>query len=359
MKYFHALNKIDGIGPKKLAILKERFGDWKTVWNASENDLAGCGIGRKAAYGIESARKVIDPDKEWELIERDRIEIIAIDSERYPKKLKEIPSAPYALYVRGSLDLNSVPMISIVGSRNLSAYGTEAAGKLARELAECGFCVVSGLAIGIDAIAHRGALDVSGKTAAVLGSSVDDRNVSPRANFRLAQEIIASGGAILSDYPPETGSDRFTFPARNRIVAGLSLGTLVVEAGEKSGALITARLALEFGREVFAVPGSIFSPVSAGTNRLIKDGARITLSASDILEEFEYLVAKRSAEREKPKADTPEEALVIRHLTSEPLHVDKLSRLTRLDTPTLSSILSMMEIKGSIRNAGGRNYVIA
>lgn len=358
MKYLHALNKINGVGPQKMKMLLDFFGSYERAWKAGIPELSQAKLSGSLAEKIATERKTIDPENEWEKLQKENISILPIESPDYPKLLKNIHNPPHAIYMRGGKNINSFHMISVVGSRNLTQYGTEAATRFSKELAESGFSVVSGLALGVDATAHRAALDASGHTVAVLGSGIDDMNIFPRANFSLAKEIIRSGGAVLSDYPPGTPASNTTFPARNRIIAGMSLGTLVIEAAEKSGALITAKYALEFDREVFSVPGSIFSPSSAGTNKLIKRGAKIATSVRDILEEFEFKDIRKSAPAAARKPENEEEKKILDALSVVPLHIDKLSRLTRLETATLSSALSMLEIKGWIKNVGGQNYII-
>ncbi|MEK7134988.1 MAG: DNA-processing protein DprA, partial [Patescibacteria group bacterium] len=217
---------------------------------------------------------------------KDKIEIIKKSSRHYPEILKEIPNAPKQLYVRGHLPKDHNLNFAIVGTRTASDYGRTLAFKIAKELAELGFNIISGLALGIDTQAHLGALEGKGKTTAVMGSAIDDNSIYPSENLNLVQKIISSGGAVISEYEPGTKSEIWFFPERNRIISGLSRGVLIVEAPEKSGALITARVALEQNREVFAIPGSIFSKNSMGTNNLIKSGAKMVTTVDDILEEL-------------------------------------------------------------------------
>ncbi|MFZ2881536.1 MAG: DNA-processing protein DprA, partial [Candidatus Moraniibacteriota bacterium] len=286
MKYLHALNKIEGVGSRKIKKLLTFFNSQENIWNANISDLKTALGENKLAEKIFNEKSKIDPDYEWVKLEKENIRIIKLSDPEYPALLKEIHNPPYLIYTRGKLDFNQHPTIAIVGSRKYSSYGAQIAANFSRDLTNAGFIIVSGLALGIDAIAHRNALDTNGKTIAVLGSSIDNQNIYPRANYQLAQDIIFKDGLLLSDYPPETPASSFTFPARNRLIAGLSLGTLIIEAGEKSGALITARMALENNREVFAIPGSIFSENSIGTNNLIKNGAKLVTNLGDILEEL-------------------------------------------------------------------------
>lgn len=357
LKYLNAINKINGTGPKTLRKLLSFFGSPEEVWNASSQALIQSGIGPALAEKLFSEKQNIDPDLEWDKLEKENIKMIVETDAEYPRLLKEIPTAPYIIYMKGKMDLNA-PMVSIVGSRKYTDYGSHVAYSFAKDLAKAGITVVSGMAFGIDSIAHRGALDGGGKTIAVLGDSLDDKNIYPASNFNLSREII-SNGCLLSDYPIETPAGiPGNFPARNRIVAGLSMGTFIVEAGEKSGTLITANLALDFNRDVFAVPGSIFSSQSLGTNDLIKKGAKVVTSIKDILEELNLEENQEKAFAPAKIPDSKEEEIILQLLSSDPLHIDNISKLTKLGTASVASTLAMMEIKGWIRNIGGQNYII-
>lgn len=282
------------------------------------------------------------------------IKIIKKSSRDYPKILKEISNAPKQLYARGELPKNQDMNFSIVGTRAASEYGKTLAFKIAKELAELGFNIVSGLALGIDTQAHLGALAGNGKTIAVLGSGTLDASIFPKENLALAKKIAASGGAVISEYEPEAKSEIWYFPERNRIISGLSRGVLVVEAPEKSGALITARLALEQNRDVFAIPGSVFSKNSIGTNNLIKSGAKMVTSVGDILEELnlaELKINKKENEKEKL---TDEENAVLNIILKEPAHIDKICEIGKLPASRVMSIVSVLEIQGIIKNVGGK-----
>lgn len=358
MKYLHALNKIEGVGAQKIRTLLNAFGSAENVWQASLPDLERVLGGNKLPEKIFCDRKKINPDAEWEKLKKEDIDIIDFTNPDYPLLLKQIHNPPFIIYTRGKLNPNESPAISIVGSRKFSAYGEQSATAFSRDLANAGFTIVSGLALGIDAFAHRGALESSGKTIAVLGSSIDDNNIYPRANFSLAKEIIANGGLLMSDYPPETPATTMTFPARNRLIAGLSLGTLIIEAGEKSGALITARMALESNREVFAVPGSIFSPYSIGTNNLIKSGAKLVTGIQDILEELNFSQTAEIKQAVLKIPENKEEEIILAILSDIPLHIDNIAKHSALGMAATSSTLAMMEIKGWAKNIGGQNYII-
>ncbi len=354
--YLNALHKINGVGPQKMRMLMEFFPSAEAAWTADLFALGQSGVGEALAGKIFSQRAGIDPALEWAKLEKDHIRMLSENDEDYPRLLREIPTAPYILYMKGEMDLNA-PMISIVGSRQHSDYGAQAAYALAKALAQAGITVVSGMAYGIDSVAHRGALDGGGKTIAVLGNSLDEKSIHPVSNLKLSREIAASG-CLLSDFPVETHASIGTFPARNRLVAGLSMGTLIVEAGEKSGTLITANLALEFNRDVFAIPGPIFSPQSTGTNTLIKNGAKVVTSIKDILEEMRWEKTPEKLIPPTRTAQTPEEEMLLHLLSSDPIHIDNLAKLSKLGTVSVSATLSLMEIKGWVRNIGGQNYII-
>jgi DNA processing protein len=355
-KYLNSLNKISGIGAKKLKLLIDYFGNPQNIWQADIESLKQSGIGEKNSQNLFFAKKEINPDEEWEKLKRNNINIIHFNHPDYPKLLKEISNPPFLLYIKGNADSLDFPAVAIVGARRASEYGLHIARTLAKDLAASGITVVSGMAFGIDSSAHRGALDAEGKTIAVLGDSLDDQSIYPRNNFNLSREIIENG-ALVSEYSVQTIAGKLTFPARNRIIAGLTLGTIVVEAESKSGALITARMALEANREVFSVPGSILSPQSAGTNELIKNGARVVTGIKDILEELD-LAGKTLENKSVPKETNKTEEKILKILSGDPIHIDNVAKLTKLQITVLASTLSMMEIKGWVKNIGGQNYII-
>lgn len=359
----YALSLISGIGNKTLRHLVNHFGSAAAVWEADEKSLFEVkGLGEKTVATFITERNSISPEKEWEKItsQNPDINLLAFTDENYPRLLKEIPDAPAILYTRGNYDWQEKPMIAIVGSRKFTSYGEQAAYSLASDLAKSGYVIVSGLALGIDSIAHKAALEAGAETIAVLGGGVDDNSIYPRSHLSLAKTIMNSG-ALISEYLPGTQVTEGTFPARNRIVAGMCCGTLIIEASEKSGALITARLALDYNREVFAVPGSIFSPSSLGTNSLIKSGAKIVASVQDILEEFPLAKKVVSEEKNTPLPKdislSKEEEKIFRTLSHEPMHVDKIIKAARLETPSAISALTMLEIKSLAKNIGGMNYI--
>ena len=287
----------------------------------------------------------------------DKIEVIKKSSQNYPEILKEISNAPKQLYVRGNLPKDCNLNFAIVGTRAASDYGKTLAFKIAKELAKLGFNIVSGLALGIDTQAHLGALAANGRTTAVMGSAPDDNSIYPSENLNLVKKIISSGGAVISEYEPGTKSEIWFFPERNRIISGLSRGVLVVEAPEKSGALITARVALEQNREVFAIPGSIFSKNSFGTNNLIKSGAKMVTTVDDILEELNLTDLKTEKEVKEEENLTEEEKIILKIVEKEPIHIDKVCEISKMAANQVLSIVSVLEIKGIIKNIGGSKFV--
>lgn len=357
MKYINALNTINGLGSRKMKQLIDFFGDSKAIWQANFSELVQAGIGDSIAQKIANEKICIDPEAEWKKLENENILAVSTDDPHYPELLKQIPDNPPLIYMKGNLDCLKMPLIAIVGSRKLTTYGKQVALGFSRDLANNGVCVVSGLAFGIDSAAHQGALSVKGKTIAVLGNSLDKESIAPRSNLQLSQDIINGGGLLISEFPLKTNATPGTFPARNRIMAGISQGTLVIEAALKSGSLITANLALDYNRDVFAVPGSIFSPQSEGTHHLIKAGAKITTSAKDVLEELMINSIPESFRQNQTITLNKEERLVVSNLSHESLHIDRISKLTTLDTSTISSILAILEIKGAVKNVGGQNYI--
>ncbi|MFZ2300192.1 MAG: DNA-processing protein DprA [Candidatus Moraniibacteriota bacterium] len=357
----YALSLIPGIGSKTLRDMVAHLGSAEAVWEADEETLLSInGLGPKTVAALITGKRTIDPNKEWESITKQGVEVLAFTDETYPHLLKEIPDAPALLYVRGNYAWQDKPLIAIVGSRKFTAYGEQAAHRFATDLAAAGYIVVSGLAFGIDSIAHKAALEAGSETLAVLGSGIDDPCITPQSHLPLAKAVMRSG-ALISEYPPGTKATEGTFPARNRIMAGMSLGTLVIEAADRSGTLITARLALDYNREVFAVPGSIFAPSSLGTNALIRAGAKIVTSVQDILEEFPLPERTPASAAATARADnatlSQEEKRILALLSHEPVHVDKIVKASTLGTSSASSALSLLEIKGFARNIGGMNYI--
>lgn len=354
--FYLGFNMTPGIGPARLARLVEFFGSAEAAWHASLRDLAASGLDAKSCEALLVTRAQVCLDDEMARAAEAGVQLICVEDARYPALLRQITQPPPLLYVRGTLNPADEWALAVVGTRSPTSYGKEAARRLAGDLAGAGITIVSGLALGIDAIAHRAALEAGGRTIAVLGCGVDC--VYPERNRPLAEEIMSSG-ALISEYPLGTLPTPANFPPRNRLISGLSCGTLVVEAGERSGALITVAFALEQGRDVFAVPGSIFARTSAGTNRLIRDGAGLVSDAQDILEALNWTTATVQQEMQLTLPEDPVEAAVLELLSYEPQHVDVLGRASGLAAPAVAATLAMLELKGLARQAGAMQYVRA
>jgi DNA processing protein len=353
-RYWVGFNLVKGIGAVRLQALRQHFGDLAIAWQAPSDALRAAGLGPKLIERLGRVREDVDLDQYLAGISAQGITVLTWDDEDYPKHLREIDQPPPVLYVRGSLASEDSWAVAVVGTRRATAYGRQVTEALSAHLARNGVTVVSGLARGVDAIAHQAALKAGGRTVAVLGSGVD--RVYPPEHRALAEQIIASG-ALVSDFAPGTPPDASNFPPRNRIISGLSMAVVVVEAGETSGALITAQFAVDQGREVFAVPGNILAPQSKGTNRLIQQGAQPLLSAGDVLEALDLTrVSEQRVMRKAIPADEVE-ARLLDVLGDETLHMDEIRSRTGLPIERVSATLVMMELKGMVRQVGGMNYI--
>ena len=353
-KYWVGFNLIKGIGAVRMQGLVAYFGDLESAWKAPLAELAGAGLGLKVIERVVQARQTVDLDKVWERIEKQGITILTWQDEAYPQRLKEIDQPPPVLYIRGTYVPDDLFAVAIVGTRRVTPYGRQITEELASFLAAHGMTVVSGLARGVDAVAHQTALKAGGRTIGVLGSGVD--KIYPPEHRALAEQMMEHG-AVISDYAPGTPPEASNFPPRNRIISGLSLAVVVVEAGETSGALITAEFAAEQGREVFAVPGSILAPQSKGTNKLIQKGAQPLLSMQDLMQALDITrVGEQKAARKIMPADAVE-AKLLTVLSHEPLHVDEIRNQSELPIEKVSAALVLMELKGLVRQVGGMNYV--
>ncbi|MCK4524975.1 MAG: DNA-processing protein DprA [Candidatus Andersenbacteria bacterium] len=356
-KFYNAFNLIPQIGPLRFKKLSVYFDTMENAWNADSGEYEKAGLEKNVIEKIIQLKKEISPEKEFEKLEKENIKIITINDELYPKLLKEIHTAPALLYYKGQLKKDEFT-IAIVGSRKVSIYGKQVASQFARELSQTGFIIISGMAFGIDSIAHRECVKLKNRTIAVLGGGIDINSIYPSSNRQIANEIISEGGAIISEYPISTPPLKQHFPARNRIISGLSLGILVIEAAESSGTLITTRFALEQNREVFAVPGNIYSITSKGTNNLIKLGAKLVTKAEDISEELNLKSSVKIGRVKEIIPDNEEEALVLENLSpDESIHIDQLAKTIKMNTTAVSSLLTLMEIKGKVKNIGGMRYI--
>jgi DNA processing protein len=378
--YWLGFSNVPGIGPAKFRKLLEKFGTAKSAWTSPRPGLGEI-LGEELAEKFDLFRKKFLIDDYLKELKRKGVWFLTLKDEKYPKLLREIKNPPFVLYGKGNIELpcssawgpvksnpsrqgshsfhaigspssfatpNSV--IGVVGARKTTQYGREVTKLLTTELVLAGFTIVSGLALGVDAVSHMTALENQGKTIAVLGCGVDCCN--PRENQSIYDDILRSNNCIISEFPLGMKPTLWSFPARNRIIAGLSQAVLVTEGAEDSGSLITAEFALKFGRKVFAVPGPITSSMSKGPYKLIQKGAKLVTSGEDVLKELKIQKSKfkNSIQNSKIKGDTKEENLILKFLENEPLHFDELVRQTKFNSAKLSSILSMMEIKGMVEN---------
>ncbi|MBI3379435.1 DNA-protecting protein DprA [Candidatus Gottesmanbacteria bacterium] len=361
-KYWLGFSAFPGIGPLRFKLLLSYFSTAEKAWNADVKKLLGTGLGEKLTAKFDHFRKTFLLDEYIEKIKKKNIKIIILQEKIYPNLLFQISDAPFLLYVMGdieSLDLDKT--VGVVGTRKITHYGEEVTRKLTEGLVDAGVTIVSGMAYGVDTVAHKTAVLNGGKTVAVLGCGVDI--IHPRTNTELYWQIVKKYGIVVSEFPVGMYADIGLFPARNRIISGLSLGTLVTEGAEDSGALITARYAAEQGREVFAVPGPITSQMSEGPTILLKQGAKLVTEVGDILEELK--INPKSKLQISNKIQNPnfqnlnkEEKIILDLLQNESLHFDELVKKSGISASKLGSILTMMEMKKLIKNNGGSNYFI-
>lgn len=358
LKYWVGFSRIPGIGRVRFSQLKEHFGNLQDAWKASESELKQTGLDSRSIEALLLLRPKISLDAETEKLERHKVKTLVCEDPDYPVKLREIYDYPPVLYIRGNLlSLKDEPCLAVVGTRRPTVYGRQVTEESVTDLARSKITVVSGLARGIDSIAHRAALETGGKTIAVFASGLDI--VYPAENGKLAQAIMEHG-ALVSEHPLGVKPRAENFPLRNRIMSGLSLGVLVVEAGERSGALITAFQALEQNREVFAIPGSILSPASRGTNHLIQEGAKLVRNCADIIEELNLsIVAPQQLKIKEFLPVNASESAILKQLTSEPKHIDEICRHSGLTVPEVSSTLAILELKGVTKQVGNMNYALA
>lgn len=354
--FWNALNLFPKFGPAHMDRLTNCFKNPEEAWRENGEKLIRAGVNAETVKEFLIWRENINPEKEYEIIERENIKIIARDGDDYPRLLREIPFPPSLLYVKGKIPAD--PAIAVVGSRLATGHGIEAASRFAGELAARGFTIISGLALGIDTAAHQAALEIGGKTVAVLGGGLDEPSIYPAQNKELSRQIIKRAGAVISEFPCLTQPFPYHFPQRNRIVSGLSLGVLVIEAREKSGALITANLALQQNREVFALPGRIASQNSAGANKLIQQGAKLVMTVDDILEELNLEIAPPRAVASDKKtnwANLPkDEKNIAESLIGESLEIDRIIETTKLAASEALAALTMLEIKGIVKKIDGK-----
>lgn len=353
--FAHALNSIAEFSPRRLEKLRRHFGSFETAWRASSHELAAALETPEFAHAAEKERRRINLEDEQKRMEQLHIVPLLKNDPSYPEQLRHIPFPPELLYIEGVLPLPTIkPVVAVIGTRKATSYGREACRALVRPLTQAGISIISGLASGIDTESHRATLAAHGYTAAVLGSGIDRSVLYPSSNKRLADEITASGGTLISEYPPYLKAIHWTFPLRNRIIAGLSTAVLVIEARQKSGTLITVRYALEFGREVWAVPGSIFSTASETPHALIRDGAIPVTSAEDVFEALGMPHHQpQSASRDE---HMPAEEQAVLQALAEPASPNNIARVLQKPIGNIQHTLALLEIHGMVRNMGNGMY---
>lgn len=352
-RYLNAFIQVGGIGPRRFAALERQFGSLRAAWSASAPALRDA-IGPVSAGLVIERRPEIDVDAAWATVAGSGARMITPEDPWWPSALREVSGAPWALYVRGDVSLLGRPAVAVVGTRKCSDYGRRSAWAIAAGLSRAGLCVVSGMALGIDTIAHRAALNAEGDTVAVLGCGVDI--CYPTQNEELRDSIV-SRGLVVSEFAPGMPALPRHFPARNRIVSGLCLATIVIEAGVKSGALITARYAADQGREVFALPGRIDDATAEGTNSLIAAGAGLITCADDVISSIDS--DRRDAERGARESfpDAPHERELCELLVGEPRYIDELVDVSSLTPSEVTRALAMLELKGMAKNLGAMRWV--
>lgn len=354
--YLLALHSVNGLGPIRLKALLEYFPGPKTAWEAEAKEFTKIGIPQNVVNLLVETRKKLEPEKYLESIEKSGIKFLTVFDENYPKLLKQIYDPPTVIYYKGEILPEDGRAVAVVGTRKVTGYGKLVTESFASDLANSGVTVVSGLARGVDSEAHRAAISSSGRTIAVLGGGLN--NVFPPENTRLAVSITEGFGAVVSEFTPDHPPLPGNFPARNRIISGLSLAVLVTEAAEDSGSLITAKCALDQGRDVFAVPGPITSELSRGPALLIKEGARLVTTAGEILEELGMEQNQRSKTKNQKEVSLSEsEQIILESLANETKHIDEVCRELGLAASEVSASLVKMEIVGLVKNLGGGSYI--
>ena len=351
--YYVALSVVPDMGPGRMHRLLRHFGSMAAAWHASPAAWRDAGLERDVAATLERMRKQIDTAQELSRLTEAGVSVLTWADDAFPPLLRQIPSPPILLYLRGNLEVSDQLALAIVGTRNATVYGRSVTRRLASDLAATGVTVVSGLARGIDAVAHRAALEVGGRTLAVFGCGVDV--IYPAEHRRLADEVAAQG-ALISEYPLGRQPAADQFPVRNRLISGLSLGVVITESRERSGALITAEFAGQQGRDVFAVPGSILTQSSAGPHRLIQDGAKLVMKVEDILSELNIHLAARQPELTAAVPLSAEEEQILEVLAGDPVHVDEISVHTDIPVQQVSSLLTLMEVRGVVHAVGSLTY---
>lgn len=355
-RYYLGFNLINGIGPARLERLIERIGSVEAAWNASPAQLAAAGLEPKLIEALLATRRSVDLDAALARAAAAGIRVIPRGHPEYPTNVLTAPAPPLVIYTRGTLSPSDAWAVAVVGTRSPTTYGRDATYRLAGDLAQAGVTIVSGLALGVDTIAHRAAVEAGGRTIGVLPCGAD--MVYPERNRALARQI-AECGALVSEFPLGLRPTPQLFPVRNRLISALARGVLVIEAGIKSGALITVEYALDHGRDVFAVPGSIFSGMSEGTNQLLRNGAAVATSARDILDALNMSAIESQRDIRASVPEDPTEAALLALLRYEAQHADAIARQAQLPIAAVTATLAVLELKGIVRQTAPMQYVLA
>lgn len=358
--YVNAFNLIPGVGAKKLTLLANHFDDFSHAWHASSNELTAAHISPKLAHDIITRRNHIDVHAQWTMLHDQHISMITESDVHFPPSLRQIDHAPFCLYVRGDLSVLCTPAVAVVGSRKISDYGARATTYLSGEIAQHDITIISGLALGTDALAHRAALEHAGRTIAIVAGGVDDHTIAPRSHLSLAHKIIDMGGAIISEYPIGTSPSRGTFPARNRLMAGIADATIIIEAAKDSGTLITARHAIEFHKKLFALPGSIFSKTAYGPNELIRhDKATPLFTSTDVISLFHKTHDINDPVTKRSFSDHLQQTVYdLIAEADDGIQINMLIKKSDFNATSISTTLTLLEIAGHVKNIGNQTYIV-
>jgi DNA processing protein len=355
--YWIGFSAFPGIGPKRFALLRKYFGSAQKAWQAPKEKLIKTGLSQKLVSNFIDFRKKTDLASLSVRLQKLGIKVITIDNKDYPNNLQKIDNAPFIIYLMGNLKPQDELAIAVIGTRKISSYGRQVTESLVADLVAAGMTIVSGMAYGVDLLAHNSALQNGGRTIGIWAGGLD--SVAPGFRKNIVEKILKTNrGAIISEFPLGLNPSRGTFPARNRLISGLSLGVLVTEAAQDSGSLITADHAAKQGRKVFAVPGPITSQLTAGTAKLLKSGAELVYHVKDVLEELDLGERLEKVKAKTVLPENKEEAEILKILENETKHFDQIVRESGLKTAQVASLISMMEIKGKIKNLGRMIYTI-
>jgi len=357
--YLHGLNLLPQFGPARLLKLGRHFDTFRQAFNATSQELQTAGVEPELTQKFIALRTTVNLQTEQENLTEQNIRLLTFRDRNYPKLLLEISKFPPLLYYKGTMEHNDELCIAVVGTRMITTYGRVVTPRLVEPLVEAGATVISGMAFGVDSVAHEIAIKKGRRTIAVLGGGLDEKSLYPKQHALLAQNILDTGGALLSEYPMGTPNFKQNFVARNRIISGMSVATLVIECDTKSGTLITAQHALDQNRSLYAVPGPIYSPQSHGPNNLIKMGAKAITEANDIFIDLNLQQLPQEQKAQDTFGDSDEETTILKLLNYEPIIINQIIKTSGLEASTVSSALTFLEMKGKVKNLGGQQYILA